>query len=78
MVEPYRVLAGDALPFPEQRTRERSTAAGRATAAAVPGARFELVPKMGHFLPPDCWDALIEGIVSHASRVEETTTARKG
>ncbi|MFN7143044.1 MAG: alpha/beta fold hydrolase [Myxococcota bacterium] len=41
-------------------------AAGRATAKAIPGARFSLVPKMGHTLPPEAWPALVDAIAGHA------------
>lgn len=39
---------------------------GRATAAAIPGARFELVEGMGHDYPPQYWDRLVELITGHA------------
>ncbi len=40
--------------------------AGRATAAAIPGARFEIVGGMGHDYPPQYWDRLVELISTHA------------
>ena len=40
--------------------------AGRATAAAVPGARFVLIPGMGHYLPPSIWGTLLAQISAHA------------
>ena len=39
---------------------------GRQTAAAVPGARFELVEGMGHDYPPPYWDRMVELITAHA------------
>ncbi len=41
-------------------------AAGRATAAAIPNARFQAIPTMGHFLPPVVWDTLVDAIAEHA------------
>lgn len=41
--------------------------AGRATAAAIPGARLEIVEGMGHDYPPEHWDRLVELITTHAS-----------
>jgi pimeloyl-ACP methyl ester carboxylesterase len=40
--------------------------AGRDTAAAVPGARFELVAGMGHDYPPQVWDTMVGLITTHA------------
>lgn len=39
---------------------------GRRTAAAVPGARFEMVEGMGHDYPPQHWDRMVELISDHA------------
>ncbi|WP_035803082.1 alpha/beta fold hydrolase [Kitasatospora mediocidica] len=39
---------------------------GRATAAAVPGARLWLVPGMGHDLPRALWPALVGAIAANA------------
>ncbi|MBO0732363.1 MAG: alpha/beta fold hydrolase, partial [Acidimicrobiaceae bacterium] len=39
---------------------------GRQTAAAVPGARLEIIPGMGHDYPPQLWDRLVELISAHA------------
>src|SRR3954452_9253845 len=43
---------------------------GRATAAAVPGARLELVPGMGHDLPRGAWPRLIRAIADNAARAD--------
>ena len=40
--------------------------AGRATADAVPGARFEIVEGMGHDYPPQHWPRMVELITTHA------------
>jgi proline iminopeptidase len=40
-------------------------AAGRDTAASIPGARLEIVPGMGHDLPPGVQALLVERIAAH-------------
>ena len=40
--------------------------AGRATAAAIPGARLEIVKGMGHDYPPEHWETMVELVSSHA------------
>ena len=42
---------------------------GRATAAAVPGARLVLVPGFGHNLPSGMFDTFTEAILTNAARV---------
>lgn len=42
---------------------------GRRTAAAVPGARLEIVEGMGHDYPPQYWDRLADLISAHALAV---------
>lgn len=39
--------------------------AGRATAAAVPGARLVEIPTMGHALPMDIWPTVFDAVASH-------------
>jgi pimeloyl-ACP methyl ester carboxylesterase len=41
-------------------------AAGRATAAAIPGAKLVMVPGMGHAMPVRLWPALVDAIATHA------------
>jgi pimeloyl-ACP methyl ester carboxylesterase len=36
---------------------------GRATAAAIPGARLVILPDMGHDMPRELWPELIEAIM---------------
>ena len=40
---------------------------GRATAAAIPGARFEMIEDMGHDLPEPLWPRLVDLICETAS-----------
>jgi pimeloyl-ACP methyl ester carboxylesterase len=40
---------------------------GRATAAAIPGARLMIVPGMGHDLPPALWPRIIDAISQNAA-----------
>lgn len=41
-------------------------AAGKATAAAIPGAKLVMIPRMGHALPMSMWPEIIDAIASHA------------
>ena len=41
-------------------------AAGQATAAAIPFAKLQIMPQMGHNLPRALWPRLIESIAGHA------------
>jgi pimeloyl-ACP methyl ester carboxylesterase len=43
---------------------------GRATAKAIPGARFRLVPQMGHGLPERLWPLLVGAIADHVAGAE--------
>jgi pimeloyl-ACP methyl ester carboxylesterase len=41
---------------------------GRATAAAIPGARSMLIPGMGHELPPGAWTQVVDAMAANAAR----------
>jgi len=58
---PTLVVHGDADPLV-------TLGGGRATAAAVPGARLLVVPGMGHDLPAEVWPVVIDAITANASR----------
>ena len=45
-------------------------AAGEATAAAIPGARLEILPGMGHELPEGVWPALLTAIADHTAAAQ--------
>jgi pimeloyl-ACP methyl ester carboxylesterase len=44
---------------------------GRATAAAIPGARLVLIEGMGHNLPPGLWERIVEEISAVVRRGEQ-------
>ena len=56
---PVLVLHGDQDPL-------LPVAHGRATAAAIPGARLEIIEGMGHAIPAALWDAVIDPISRQA------------
>jgi pimeloyl-ACP methyl ester carboxylesterase len=56
---PTLVLHGDADPLVR-------VDAGKATAAAIPYATLQIMPKMGHSLPMALWPRLIDSITAHA------------
>ena len=43
-------------------------AGGRATAAAIPGARLRMIEGMGHDLPRQLWPEFVEEIAGTATR----------
>jgi pimeloyl-ACP methyl ester carboxylesterase len=50
---------------------------GRATAKAIPGARFLRIDEMGHDLPRHEWDRIIGAIESNAERAAEASAERR-
>ncbi|HZE05816.1 MAG TPA: alpha/beta hydrolase [Solirubrobacteraceae bacterium] len=56
---PTTVIHGDADPLVH-------VSGGRATAAAIPGAKFITLPGMGHDLPRGLWPEIVEAIVANA------------
>jgi pimeloyl-ACP methyl ester carboxylesterase len=42
---------------------------GRATADAVPGAQLRVIPGMGHDLPVELFDSLVDDLAAHAAAV---------
>lgn len=46
---------------------------GKATAAAIPGARLELIDGMGHDLPAQLWPPFVELIIENAERAKART-----
>jgi pimeloyl-ACP methyl ester carboxylesterase len=56
---PTLVIHGD-------RDRMVHPSGGRATAAAIRGARLETIAGLGHDLPADAWSQLVAAIVDHA------------
>ncbi len=51
---------------------------GKATAKAIPGARLDLIDGMGHDLPRQVWDRVIDGIAENAARAASHTPAAAG
>lgn len=66
---PSVVLTGQADPVQPVR-------AGRATAAAIPGARFVRYPGMGHDLPRELWVTIADEIEAIAKSAERRTGDR--
>ncbi|HEX8752354.1 MAG TPA: alpha/beta hydrolase [Solirubrobacterales bacterium] len=50
-------------------------AGGRATAAAIPGARLRMIEGMGHDLPRQLWPTFVEEIAANAQRAREGDAA---
>ena len=48
---------------------------GRATAAAIPGSRLEIIEGMGHDYPPQYWDRLVALITTHAGAAADDIPA---
>lgn len=60
IVAPTLVLHGEDDPLMQP-------AGGKATAAAIPGARLVTYPGMGHDLPRQLWPQIVDEIVAHAA-----------
>jgi pimeloyl-ACP methyl ester carboxylesterase len=50
--------------------RACDASAGRATAAAIPGAELVIIDGMGHNLPPELWAEIASRIADHVQRAE--------
>jgi pimeloyl-ACP methyl ester carboxylesterase len=57
---PTTVIHGDADPLV-------NVSGGRATAAAVPGAKLVILPGMGHDLPREVWPPILDAIADNAA-----------
>jgi pimeloyl-ACP methyl ester carboxylesterase len=60
---PTLVIHGDADPLVDP-------SGGVATAKAVPGAELRTIEGMGHDLPVECWDEIVDAIARHAARAD--------
>ena len=58
---PTTVIHGDADPLV-------NVSGGKATAAAIPGARLVVIPGMAHEMPPQLWQQLVDEIVAASAR----------
>ena len=65
---PTLVIHGDSDPL-------IPLAAGRATAAAIPGARLEVLAGMGHDLPRPLWSRIVQLISEHVEEAERAPAA---
>lgn len=65
---PTLVVHGDADPL-------IGPSGGRATADAVPASQLLLIPGMGHELPVQVWEQVIDAVADHARRADEAATA---
>jgi pimeloyl-ACP methyl ester carboxylesterase len=59
-------------------TRDRLVmpSGGRATAAAIPGARLEMIEGMGHDLPRGVWPRVVDLVVDNARQAQAADAAR--
>jgi pimeloyl-ACP methyl ester carboxylesterase len=60
---PVQVIHGDADPLVD-------VSGGRATAAAIPGARLWEIPGLGHDLPPELFDEIADAVAVLAKQAE--------
>lgn len=47
-----------------------SLSGGEATAAAIPGAELIVIDEMGHDLPPEIWDRIVDGMTDLFNRAD--------
>ena len=66
---PTLVLHGDQDPIINVK-------AGRATAAAIPGARLVIYPQMGHDLPRELWPSILDEIAALAAQARPAPAPR--
>jgi pimeloyl-ACP methyl ester carboxylesterase len=61
-------------------TRDRMVrpSGGRATAAAIPGARLLLIEGMGHDLPRRAWPRIVDALVDNAGRADTPAPTKAG
>jgi pimeloyl-ACP methyl ester carboxylesterase len=67
---PTLVIHGDQDPLV-------SPSGGRATAAAIPGARLETIEGMGHDLPQAVWPQVVDAIAAHAGAADRAAGATR-
>jgi pimeloyl-ACP methyl ester carboxylesterase len=67
---PTVVIHGD-------RDRMVHPSGGAATAAAIPGARLETIPGLGHDLPAGTWTTIIDLIVANARRAGQRPAGQR-
>ncbi len=60
---PTLVIHGDADPLVPVEC-------GRATARAIPHAKLMIIPGMGHALPREIWDEVVDAITAHAQTAD--------
>ncbi len=58
---PTLVIHGEADPLV-------GVSGGEATAKAVPGAELLVIPGMGHDLPPQLWDEIVDAVVANTAK----------
>lgn len=61
---PVLVMHGDADPLVRVE-------GGHDTAAAIPGAELEIIPGMGHDIPPELYDRFVDGICRNIARAKQ-------
>jgi pimeloyl-ACP methyl ester carboxylesterase len=72
--EACRHITAPTLVIHGDRDRMVHPSGGRATAAAIPGARLETIAGLGHDLPADACSQLVAAIVRHARQGQPADT----